>query len=173
MKAKVGTVARSVKKHRVFFLFVIGLFTIGLVAGGYAVTMNSPAGGQTQAGDHEWWSPTQIEAEGENFCGACHNDIFVDLQASPHKSAALSACVNCHGNGGNHTDVEGDTTCGGCHGTQSGELNQATEAHNGIRAGLNETLGAEVQTCQSCHTHAAVAITANPDQPIQLQMGTP
>ncbi len=168
MKAKMGTIARSVKEHRVFFLFVVGLFTIGIVAATYAVQDNATFSGQTQAGDHDWW--TGFNGANQAFCENCHTAIASDIATGPHSSAARSECSFCHSpGGGDHAAAA--AACTDCHGTEANDLASATEAHNGIMPSLGESATDASQTCQSCHTHAAVDMTVIADPPIPLQMG--
>ena len=168
MKAKARTVARSVKKHRVFFLFVMGLFTIGLLAGSYAIQSGATFSGQTRAGDHNWWQ----DVSGQAFCENCHTAIGTDIGTGPHKSTALSTCASCHTAGGaDHAAAA--AACTDCHSGQAGDLESPTEAHNGIMASLGESPADASQTCQSCHTHAEVAMTITPDPVIPLEMGGP
>ncbi len=166
MKAKARAVARSVAKHRVFFLFVMGLFTVGLLAGSYAVQQNANFSGQTRAGDHQWWDNIGNQA----FCENCHTAIGTDIAAGPHKSATLSACSNCH-SAGTSDHAAAAAACTDCHSSQATDLSSTTEAHNGIMASLGESPTDASQTCQSCHTHAEVTMAITPDAPIPLQMG--
>jgi len=168
MKAKARAVARTVAKHRIFFLFVMGLFTVGLLAGSYAIQSGATFTGQTQAGDHEWWQ----DISGQQFCENCHTAIGADLTAGPHKSASLSNCANCHAANDGVEHAAAAAACTDCHTEQATELASTSEAHNGIWVGT-ETPTDAAQTCQACHTHAEVAMTINADPPIPLIMGTP
>ncbi len=168
MKAKARAVVKSVAKHRVFFLFVMGLFTVGLLAGAYAIQSGATFSGQTQAGDHDWWQQIDNQA----FCENCHTAIGTDIATGPHKSAALSACSNCHVAGGNE-HAAAAAACTDCHTSQATDLASTGEAHNGIMASLGESPTDASQTCQACHTHAAVDMTITADAPIPLQMGGP
>jgi len=171
MKAKARAVVKSVAKHRVFFLFVIGLFTVGLLAGSYAIQSGASFSGQTQAGDHDWWSGFKADTPGGNqaFCENCHTAIASDISQGPHKSVTLSACSNCHTAGGND-HAAAAAACTDCHTNQANDLASTTEAHNGIWVGTESPTDAS-QTCQACHTHAEVAMTITADAPIPLQMG--
>ena len=168
MKERIRAAGRSIKKHRVFFLFVMGLFTIGLIAGTYAIQSGATFSGQTQAGDHDWWQ----DVSGQAFCENCHTAIGTDIATGPHKSASLSACSTCHTAGGND-HAAAAAACTDCHSGQANDLESTTEAHNGIMASLGESPSDASQTCQSCHTHAAVDMTITADAPIPLEMGGP
>ena len=169
MKAKAIAVARSVAKHRVFFLFVMGLFTVGLLAGSYAIQSGATFPGQTAAGDHNWWADQGTGA----FCERCHVDVIADIAAGPHKNTGYSDCTFCHAPGG--TDhAAAVATCADCHdggtgGSQAGEL--VNDAHAGIYTDLGEDQTTASQTCQSCHTHVAVNVTATVQPPLELNMG--
>lgn len=168
MKAKARAVATAVKNHRVFFLLVMGLFTVGLLAGSYAIQSNASFSGQTRAGDHDWWQDTASQS----FCENCHTAIGTDITTGQHSSATRSQCSFCHAPnkpGGEHAAAA--AACTDCHGSQATDLASTGEAHNGILASLSETTTDASQTCQSCHTHAEVTMAITPAAPIPLQMG--
>lgn len=166
MKAKARAVATAVKNHRVFFLLIMGLFTVGLLAGSYAIQENASFSGQTRAGDHNWWQTVGDQA----FCENCHTAIGTDISTGPHLSATASECSFCHTPGGSD-HAAAAAACTDCHSNRAQELESPTEAHNGILANLGESTSDASQTCQSCHTHAEVTMAITPAAPIPLQMG--
>ncbi len=169
MKAKARAVATAVKNHRVFFLLIMGLFTVGLLAGSYAIQSNASFSGQTRAGDHDWWQNVSDQA----FCENCHTAIGTDISTGPHAASAgagTSACSFCHTPGGSD-HAAAAAACTDCHSNRAVDLTSPTEAHNGILASLGETTTDASQTCQSCHTHAEVTMAITPAAPIPLQMG--
>ena len=168
MVERIKAVGQSIKKRRLTFVILLGILTVGVIGGLYAIQSGATFSGQTQAGDHEWWQ----DVSGQAFCENCHTGIGTDIAAGPHKSASLSACSNCHTAGGND-HAAAAAACTDCHSGQANDLESTTEAHNGIMASLGESPADASQTCQSCHTHAEVTMNITADPPIPLQMGGP
>lgn len=154
----------AIKAHRLFFTLAIGLFTIGVVSGVYAISETDTFDGQVAAGDHNWWQDAGAGA----FCERCHQGVMADITAGPHNGASQSDCSFCHTPGsGDHAAAP--SNCTDCHSGEGTEI--AAEAHAGILTDLGETAAAASQTCQSCHTHVSVNVSATPQPPLELIMG--
>ncbi len=163
---RVRALVRAIKRRRLSVVLVIGLLTLGVVGGGYAIQENAGFSGQTAVGDHDWWQDIGTNA----FCENCHTGVAGDIAAGPHVSTGLSTCSVCHTPGGSD-HAAASAECTDCHGSEGDEIASQTEAHTGILADLGETATAASQTCQSCHTHVEVNITATAQPPIELIMG--
>ncbi len=161
---RIKAAGRSIKRHRLLFVFATAVLTVGVIAGVYAISATDTFDGQTAAGDHEWW---QDAGEGA-FCERCHQGVAADIVAGPHVAPGLSSCTTCHAPSG--TDhVASTSTCSTCHGDEATAL--ASDAHGGILDDLGETTATASQTCQSCHTHVAVNVVATQQPPLELIMG--
>lgn len=168
MVERIKAVGQSIKKRRLTFVILLGILTVGVIGGLYAIQTGANFSGQTQAGDHNWYQDVKTQG----FCENCHTAIGTDIATGMHKSATESTCSNCHSRGGND-HAAAAAACTDCHTNQATALESTTEAHNGIMASLGESPADASQTCQSCHTHAEVSMAINPDPPIPLKMGTP
>lgn len=168
MLERLKATGRAIKHRRLTFVLVVGLLMAGVIGGALAIQSDAGFSGQTQAGDHEWWQTIDDNA----FCENCHTGVATDIATGPHVSAGLSTCSVCHTPGGSD-HAAASASCTDCHSDEGGELASPTESHSGILTSLGETAGDASQTCQSCHTHAEVAMTVYADAPIPLQMGTP
>ena len=161
---RIKTAGRVIKRHRLFFVLAAAVFTVGIIAGVYAVSESDVFDGQVAAGDHNWWD----DIGDGSFCERCHQGVMADITAGPHVAPGLSDCTFCHSPGaGDHAASQ--TACATCHSTQAGEL--AGDAHAGILDDLGETTADASQTCQSCHTHVSVNVVATPQPPLELIMG--
>jgi len=166
MMEQVKALGRVINRHRLFFVLVVGLLTIGVYGGLLAIQENATFSGQTAVGDHDWWQDIGTNA----FCENCHTGVAGDIAAGPHSTVGLSTCSVCHTPGGaDHAAAA--AACTDCHASEGAEVASPTEAHSGILADLGETATAASQTCQSCHTHVEVNIIATAQPPIELIMG--
>lgn len=158
-----SSAALMVRRHRVLATLAVVALVVGITATVYAVQENAGFAGSTAVGAHNWWQ----DIEGDAFCSNCHTAQGADLQQGPHSSEFLSSCTFCH-NPGSDGHAAAPQMCVTCHSIQAGELSQ--DAHADLLNDVGETQATASKTCQSCHTHRVINITATQQPPVQLIM---
>ncbi len=180
MWERLKATGRAIKHRRMTFALVVAFLAIGVVGGLYAIQEGyaPPDGGQTRDGDHAW---VEEDFEDQAFCSNCHVDIGTEIgdAATRHgETSGDSQCSFCHIPSAADEHAAAVSACTDCHnpdgkaGTKY-EVNLTNDAHAGILASQipPETPDAASQTCQSCHTHAAIKMTVVPDGAIPMQLG--
>jgi len=130
-----------------------GLFTVFAVQDGF-VSDVSPAPDM-----HKFRNVSGGVNITDEFCGKCHAVEGQGIAAFPHKNAALSECLVCHGSGDKgHAAKKAE--CGNpCHVGVAEELALETAAHSGMYDSLGEGVGSANASCQACHTHHPVTMS--------------
>ncbi len=155
---------KSIFRRFLFLALLTPIITVGAIAGVNAVSDTDVFNGQVAAGDHDWWQDQGAGA----FCERCHQGVVADITAGPHNNISDSDCSFCHTPGG-ADHAAAPAQCTDCHGDEGTAL--GADAHAGILTDLGETAGSASQSCQSCHTHVSVNVTATPQAPLELIMG--